>query len=114
MKLQTNVIEQSDELDRCNAQLDLVKQMRHFCLAGDLVKLNRNCGQFLEQSEQLVEVCKMLNQVAPTHKMKISTKSLAIWFESNTRQLIGISESLARNPRSRVAKDCAWAYIQGK
>lgn len=88
--------------------------MKHHCLAGDIGKAERVCGQFQEQSEQLVEICKMLNQVAPTHKMKITTKTLAIWFELNLVQLLSIALCLAQNPRSKVAKDCTWAYIQGK
>jgi len=113
MQLQTVVIEQSDELDRCNSQLDLVRQMKHYCLVGDISKCDIICAQFLEQCEQLVEICRMLNQVAPTHKMKISTKTLAIWFELNVGQLIGVCKCLSKSPRSRVLKDCAWAYIQG-
>lgn len=114
LQLQSVVIEQSDELDRCNVELDLIKQIKHHCLAGDFGKVGRISGQFQEQSERLVEICKMLNQIAPTHKMKITTKALAIWFELNLGQLLNIVHCLAQNPRSKVAKDCTWAYIQGK
>lgn len=108
------MIEQSDELDRCNVELDLIKQIKHHCLAGDIGKVSRICSQFQEQSEQLVEICKMLNQIAPTHKIKITTKALAIWFELNLSNILSIVECLAQNPRSKVAKDCTWAYIQGE
>lgn len=113
-QLQTVVIEQSDELDRCNAQLDLVKQLKHYCLVGDAQKCALTCHQFREQAEQLIEACKMLNQVAPTNKMKITTKTLAIWFEANCDQLVAMAQSLSELPRSRVLKDCTWAYMQGK
>lgn len=113
-QLQSVVIEQSDELDRCNSQLDLIKQLKQHCLSGDTQKVARVCGQLNEQCEQLVEVCKMLNQVAPTNKIKITTKTLAIWFDLNIKQLVGVAQCLANNPRARVAKDCTWAYLQGK
>lgn len=108
------VIEQSDELDRCNSQLDLIKQMKHHCLVGDIAKAEQIYAQFFEQSEQLIEICKMLNQVAPTNKLKIMTKTLAIWFDLNLEQLLMSAHCLCENPRSRVAKDFAWAYIQGE
>lgn len=56
----------------------------------------------------------MLNQVASTNKMKTTTKSLSIWFELNIKQLVLIAKSLSENPRSKVLKDCLWAYLQGK
>lgn len=112
-KLQTVVIEQSDELDRSNCQLDLVKQMKHNCLLGDLDRCKQINTAFNEQSEQLIEICKMLNQIAPTNKMKITTKTLAIWFDLNIRQLLHTVSSLCENPSSKELKDCAWAYLQG-
>lgn len=107
------MIEQSDELDRCNAQLDLVKQLKHYCLVGDTQKCAQTCNQFQEQAEQLIEVCKMLNQVAPTNKMKITTKTLAIWFNANSGQLAAMAANLSELPRSRVLRECTWAYMQG-
>ena len=108
------VIEQSDELDRCNTQLDLIKQIKHYCLIGDVAKTQAVCVQFQEQSEQLIELCKQLNQVAPTNKIKIVTKTLAIWFELNLKQLLQLVQSFSENPHSRVMKDCVWTYIQGE
>lgn len=108
------MIEQSDELDRCNSDLDLVKQIKHQTLIGDIDKTDRVCTQFQEQAEQLIELCKMLNQVASSNKMKTTTKSLALWFELNTPQLLSIARSLSMNPRSKALKDCLWAYIQGE
>lgn len=113
IQLQTVVIEQSDELDRLNTQLDLIKQLKHFCLIGDVIKANKISISFLEQTEQLIEICKMLNQVSPTHKMKITSKSIGIWFELNVKQLLDCAECLSKNSHSKVIKDCAWAYIQG-
>lgn len=95
-------------------ELSLFKKIKHHCLAGDIGKVGRICGQLQEQSEQLIEICKMLNQISPTHKMKITTKELAIWFELNLGQLLSTIHCLAQNPRSKVAKDCTWAYIQGE
>lgn len=108
------MIEQSDELDRFLSQAELVKQLKHQSLVGDLNKLEQLSATFLEQSEQLVEICKMLNQVSSSNKMKIGTKSLAIWFEQNTRLMLSSVRCVAESPRSRVAKDCAWAYLQGE
>lgn len=108
------MIEQSDELDRCNDKLDLVKQLKHHCLAGDAMKTIKCCELFREQCDQLVENCKMLNQVAQTNKLKISTKTLAIWFELNLEQLLSFAQCLSENPRSRPLKDSTWAYLQGK
>lgn len=81
---------------------------------GDLIKTGKVCKLFQEQNERLVELCKMLNQVASTNKMKMSTKSLAIWFELNTQQLLASANCFSHEPRSKVLKDHLWAYIQGK
>lgn len=107
------VVEQSDELDRANNELELVKQVKHFALVGDKTKGDQVNGQFYEQAEQLIEVCKQLNQVAPTNKLKLTTKTLAIWFDLNLSHLLASAECLCDNPRSRTAKDFAWAYLQG-
>lgn len=88
--------------------------MKHHCLVGDVAKTQRICALFHEQSDQLIEVCKMLNQVAPTHKMKITSKTMAIWFELNTQQLLASAQCLSANPRSRVLKDSTWTYLQGE
>lgn len=108
------MIEQSDELDRCNDKLDLVKQLKHHSLAGDITKTKKTCELFREQCDQLVENCKMLNQVAQTNKLKINSKTLAIWFELNLEQLLNFAQNLSENPRSRPLKDSTWAYLQGK
>ena len=108
------MIEQGDELDRCNSDMELIKQMKHHSLVGDLAKAEKIFGQFHEQAEQLLELCRMLNQVAPTNKLKITTKTLASWFELSLPKLLGAARCLCENPTSRVAKDCAWAYIQGE
>lgn len=100
-------------MDRSNSQLDLTRQMKHNCLVGDLNRCQLTNGQFSEQSEQLIEICKMLNQIAPTNKMKITTKTLAIWFELNLRQLLDTVSCLCENPSSKELKDCTWAYLQG-
>lgn len=108
------MIELSDELDRTNGQLELVKELKHFCLVGDLGRLENTSALFVEQTEQLVEVCKMLNQISPTNKMKLTTRSVGIWFELNAGQLLACASCLAQNPHSKVLKECTWAYIQGK
>lgn len=108
------MIEQSDELDRCNNKLDLIKQLKRHCLAGDSLATNKTCELFHEQCDQLVENCKMLNQVAQTNKLKISTKTLAIWFELNIEQLVNFAQCLSENPHSRGLKDSTWAYLQGE
>lgn len=112
-ELQTVAIEQSDELDRNNCQLDLIKQMKHNCLVGDLNRCQQTNRQFGEQSEQLIEICKMLNQIAPTNKMKITTKTLALWFELNIKPLLETVCCLCESPSSKELKDCTWAYLQG-
>lgn len=111
-ELQSAVIEQSDELDRCNSQLDIVKQLKHTCLLGDTQRTHATSAHFCEQADQLVEVCKMLNQVAPTNKIKITTKSLGLWFETNANELVRCAQSLSEHPHSRAARDCAWTYMQ--
>lgn len=113
-ELQTVVIEQSDELDRSNSQLNLIKQLKHYCLVGDYERTLQLSLIFQEQTEQLVEICKTLNQISPTHKMKITTKSLAIWFELNLPQLLENFKFLSQNPRSKILKDCTWSYVHGK
>lgn len=112
-QLQSVVIELSDQLDRCNSDLDLVKLIKHQTLVGDVDKASQVCDRFHEQAEQLVELCKMLNQVASTNKMKTTTKTLAIWFELNLPQLLAVARTLSENPRSKVLKDCLWSYLQG-
>lgn len=107
-------VEQSDELDHVNTELELIKHLKHLCLVGDIAKVRASCGQFAEQAEQLIETCKMLNQIAPTNKIKISTKVLATWFQLNLSQFLSAAHCLAENPRSRESKDCAWAYMQGE
>lgn len=113
-ELKTVVVEQSDELDRSNGELNLIKLIKHHCLVGDAAKAQLVFRQFHEQSEQLVETCRMLNQVAPTNKLKITTKLLATWFQLNLRQLLNSAACLCEHPRSRESKDCAWAYFQGE
>lgn len=113
-QLQNVVIDQSDELDRANLSLNIIKELKQQTLMGDLVKTGKVCKLFQEQNERLIELCKMLNQVASSNKMKMSTKSLAIWFELNTQQLLASADCLSREPRSKVLKDHLWAYIQGK
>lgn len=78
------------------------------------MKTERNCDLFREQCEQLVDNCKMLNQVAQTNKLKISTKTLAIWFELNVEQLVAFARCLSENPHSRALKDATWAHLQGR
>lgn len=108
------MIEQSDDLDSIQNELELLKQLKHCCLLGDIAKTDTVCDQFREQADRLVELCKMLNQVAATNKMKIFTKSLAIWFEQSSCELLATGECLARNSRSPSLKDCLWAQIKGK
>lgn len=101
-------------MDRANSDLELIKHLKHLCLMGDIAKVRATCGQFAEQAEQLIETCKMLNQIAPTNKIKITTKVLASWFQLNLSQFLASAQYLAENPRSREAKDCTWAYMQGE
>ena len=107
-------MEQGDELDRLSCELELLKQIKQHCLVGDTAKVELVCQQFHEQAEQLIELCRMVNQVAPTNKIKITTKSLAIWFELNLGHLLATCRCFSQNPHSRVAKDFAWVYIQGE
>lgn len=113
-ELQTAAIELADELDRLNGELELTKQMKHLCLVGDTAKARLVFNQFSEHSEQLVEICRMLNQIAPTNKLKITTKSLANWFQLNHGQLVAFAGCLSENPISKTAKNCVWTYIQGE
>lgn len=114
MQLQNIVVEQSDELDRTNSQLELIKHIKHASLMGDQTRAVALCTKFQEQADQLVEACRMLNQVAPTNKIKISTRSLAIWFETNTPHLVRVCAALSQQNRSRELKDFAWIYSQGE
>lgn len=107
------VVEQSDELDQVIVEMDLIKQIKQQTLIGDCEKVSHVLRLFQDQADRLIELCKMLNQVASTNKLKMSTKSLAIWFELNTSHLLSSAHSLSQEPRLRILKDHLWAYIQG-
>ncbi|KAG9510680.1 Alpha-catulin, partial [Fragariocoptes setiger] len=111
-ELQMVAIEQCDELDRISTQSNTLRKLKHCCLNGDRERLAMNSYDFTEHAEHMVEVCRLMNQVAPTHKLKISTRSLIHWIELNTKQVINACYCLCLNSGSKIAKDNLWSFIQ--
>ncbi|XP_055631442.1 alpha-catulin isoform X3 [Toxorhynchites rutilus septentrionalis] len=104
--------EQSAELSHIiKSGIDIANSLRNIALNQEINRLQECADRFHEHIDHILEVCKLLRQIALTETLQVQAKFTEINVRIYGPQVITAARALTSHPQSKIAKENLEVFV---